>query len=165
MKARGFLALAVSVCAAAGTASAQTRYVDVVFPDPPIVTSNIVYGEATNSMGELQQLTLDVYQPNGDSETVRPTYVWVHGGNFRVGKKEDNSPLVDYVKRGWVGISINYRLRPELPGNAAVGALTDPASLPPFVDATTDARHDAQAAVRWARANAATYGIDTGRIA
>jgi hypothetical protein len=165
MNARGFLALAVSLVASAGVAQAQTRYVDVVFPDPPVVTKDVVYGVATNSSGVDQQLTLDVYQPAGDSATDRALYIWVHGGNFRVGSKAGIGPIRDYVSRGWVGISINYRLRPELPGNAAVGALTDPASLPAFIDATTDARHDAQAAVRWARANATELGIDPDRIA
>ena len=165
MNARGFLALAVSLVVSASVAQAQTRYVDVLFPDPAIVTKDIVYGVARNSTGVKQQLTLDVYQPAGDSATDRPLYIWVHGGNFRVGSKAGIGPIRDYVSRGWVGISINYRLRPELPGNAAVGALTDPASLPPFIDATTDARHDAQAAVRWARKNATELGIDPDKIA
>jgi acetyl esterase/lipase len=166
MNARGFLALAVSLVVSASVAQAQTRYVDVMFDGPPIKTENVVYGMAKNSQGNDEELTLDVYTPDEDEPPAdRGLYIWVHGGNFRVGNKGQTGPLLDYVSRGWVGISINYRKRPELPGNAAVGAVTDPASLPAFIDETVDARHDAQAAVRWARANAAGLGIDENKIA
>jgi len=159
---RGFLF--ALVFSAASVASAQTRYVDATFAVS--VTPNVKYGEATNSQGVLQDLTLDVYQPAEEDPPARGAYVWIHGGNFRVGKKEDDSQLLrDFASRGWVGVSINYRLRPELPGNAAIGALTNPASLPPFLDAVNDARHDAQAAVRWVRANAGTLGVDPDKIA
>ena len=166
MKARGIVALAAVLCASAGIASAQTRYVDVLFEGPPIKTADVQYGEAMNSLGVMQPLLLDVYQPAGDPEpTGRGLYIWVHGGNFRTGHKGQTGPLLDYVSRGWVGISISYRLNPALPGNAAVGALTDPASLPAFIQETVDARHDAQAAVRWARANADALGVDADKIA
>ena len=140
------------------------RYVDPLFEDVAVST-DIPYGQAVNYKGETQTLLLDVYKPVGDEATGRGLYIWVHGGNFRVGNKSSSGPLRDYVKRGWVGISINYRLNPELPGNAAVGALTDPASLPAFIQETEDARHDAQAAVRWARDNAGDLGIDPNLIA
>jgi BD-FAE protein len=112
------------------------------------------------------ELLLDIYQPPpSDTDRDRALYLWTHGGNFRVGSKNSPGPLRDYVRRGWVGISIDYRLRPELPGNAAVGALVEPASLPAFIDETKDAQHDLQAAIRWARENAETLGIDPTRIA
>jgi acetyl esterase/lipase len=155
----------ISGVMAAGPAVAAERYVDVLFPGDVDVTPNVVYGSAVNSTGATQALTLDVLKPHGDSATNRGLYVWVHGGNFRVGSKSEYGPLRDYVRRGWVGVSINYRLRPELPGNAALGALSDPASLQPFIQAAEDAQHDAQAAVRWARANAVALGIDPTRIA
>ncbi|HZN15325.1 MAG TPA: alpha/beta hydrolase [Acidimicrobiales bacterium] len=157
-------ALVASAGGVAAPASAAVRYVDQLFPGYA-KTADIAYGAAPNSTGAVQTLTLDVYKPGGDTATNRALYIWVHGGNFRVGDKSSAGPLPDYVRRGWVGISINYRLRPELPGNAALGAISDPTSLPPFIDAVQDAQHDAQAAIRWARANAASLGIDATRIA
>lgn len=169
MKARAGLAAIVSLVAASALAPslafAQTRYVDELFPDAVLTQPDVVYGEARNSRGEVESLTLDVYEPAGDTATGRGLYIWVHGGNFRVGSKSQRGPLVDYVKRGWVGISINYRLRPELPGNAAIGAVTDPASLPAFIEGVTEARHDVQAAVRWARFHAEELRVDPDRIA
>ena len=54
-------------------------------------------------------------------------------------------------------MSINYRLSPDgCSANAPSGSC---------VQAIIDAQHDAQAAVRFLRANAATYGVDTDRIA
>ena len=168
MRARGFGALAALLWVSAGNATAGTRYVDEIFSGVEI-QKDVVYGEAVNADGAKQQLTLDIYRPIGDTATDRALYVWVHGGNFRVGDKSNGNPLTDYAKRGWVGISINYRLNDDLPGNAAVGALTDPASLPAFIDETMDAMHDAQAAVRWARKNATKrkfdLRIDPDRIA
>jgi predicted esterase len=55
-------------------------------------------------------------------------------------------------------------MRPELPPNAFVGIVTDPASVPTAQAAAMDAMHDMQAAVRWSRANADVLGIDPDRI-
>src|SRR5262249_58599235 len=65
--------------------------------------------------GQTITLTLDVYQPVGDTVTQRPAIVWVHGGSFSSGDK--TSPeLVDeanvFSGRGYVNASINYRLEP-----------------------------------------------------
>jgi acetyl esterase/lipase len=58
-----------------------------------------------------------------------------------------------------VAVSINYRLlSPD-------GCGGNPNPTPLCQHAALEAQHDAQAAVRWLRANAATYKIDTSRIA
>jgi len=174
-------ALLASIFAMVQPASAlsPTRYKDILFPEPePLIeTKDVPYGAAPNNStdpdyraanGDPVTLLLDIYQPpQSDTDRDRALYIWTHGGNFRVGNKSlsPTSFLRGYVRRGWVVMSIEYRLRPELPGNAAVGAVVDPASLPAFVDETKDAQHDLQAAIRWARANAGSLGIDPQRIA
>lgn len=169
MRARGvtvgclFVALVGVVVGAVPARADGVRYVDEIFTGV-VATNNIVYGQAYNSRGELEQLKLDMYAPAGDTATDRGLYIWIHGGNFREGSKASTAPM-DYVRRGWVTMSINYRLRPELPGNGALGALIEPNQLDPFIAAVKDAQHDAQAAVRYARAHAATLGIDPNRIA
>lgn len=140
--------------AGAPRAEAAERYVDEVFSSVD-VTSNIAYGEAPDELGQPETLLLDLYQPAGDTMTGRPVVVFVHGGSFTGGDKA-GANNVNYVtqlaKRGVVTASINYRLREG--------------GYPPEeqFQVVLDAKHDAQAAVRWFRANAATYDIDPGRI-
>jgi carboxylesterase type B len=90
--------------------------------------------------------------------TDRPAIVWVHGGSFRAGDK--TSPeIVDeattFAKKGFVNVSINYRLSPNGCTTVSAECLT----------AIVDAKHDAQAAVRFLRARADDYGVDEDRIA
>ena len=62
-----------------------------------------------------------------------------------------------FAKLGYVSASINYRLLATSPcsgSNVSANCIT----------AAMAAQHDAQAAVRWFRANASTYGIDPTRI-
>ena len=140
--------------------SGQIRYRDEIFPTVG-VTSNIQYATSTGLDGQPQNLALDLYQPNGDTAQRRPAIVYVHGGSFRTGSKTSGN-VVDLsttlAKRGYVAVSINYRL---------LG--TSRACTPPpnqvCENATTAAQHDAQAAIRWLRAHADQYRIDTERIA
>jgi acetyl esterase/lipase len=138
---------------------APLRYRDEIFTNVD-KTSDVTYGSALNSLGETETLKLDVYQPSGDTLTSRPAIVWVHGGSFSGGDK--TSPeLIDesntFARKGYVNVSINYRL---MPGGCS--ASTPTASC---VTAIIDAKHDAQAAVRFLRANAAAYRVDPNRIA
>ena len=159
------LAVAALAVASAGCVTiarpegpAPLRYRDEVFTNVA-KTADVTYGSAPDAQGTQQSLELDVYQPQGDTVTSRPAIVWVHGGGFSGGNK--TSPeIVDeattFAKKGYVTVSIEYRLRqpgcvgPAPPGWCAAAIL--------------DARHDAQAAVRFLRANRGTYGIDPARI-
>lgn len=136
------------------------RYRDEVFPTVT-TTSNVVFANpVSRATGQPVNLALDVYQPAGDTATRRPVIVWVHGGSFKTGTK--TSPeLVDqatvFAKKGYVNVSISYRMSPA--GCAAAAPSAE------CIYAIVDAKHDAQAAVRFLRANAATYRIDPDRIA
>ncbi len=158
-------AAAVSVAALAVLPSrpAQadgTRFLDPIFTSFT-KTSNITYGSAINDRGQTVALHLDLYEPAGDSAPDRPAIVFIHGGGFDSGNK-DNTTMVDLAKqfaqRGYVTVSIDYRL-----------ASFDVGSVPNFdprvARAQVDAQHDAQAAVRFLRASAATYRIDPRHIA
>lgn len=154
------LALVASACELRLTAPGGTgplRYRDEVF-SATTKTSAITYGSAVTQAGVTQTLLLDLYRPTGDTLTSRPAIVWVHGGSFKSGSR--TSPeIVDeattFAKKGYVNASISYRL-------SANGCTTVTAEC---IEAIVDAREDAQAAVRFLRANAATYGIDPTRIA
>ena len=147
--------LAVTLLALGAPAAAEpgptagTRYIDPVFVTVD-VTSDIQYGRAPGATGP-EALMLDLYEPAGDSATGRPAVLWVHGGSFSGGDKAapfDALWSTDLAKRGYVVASINYRLGAG-PSNVTI----------------TNAQHDAQAAVRYLRANAAALGIDPARIA
>lgn len=137
--------------------SGSVRYRDAVFTELT-KTADITYGRATTVDGKDQDLQLDVYEPKADTVTRRPAIIWVHGGGFSKGDKT-STEIVDqastFAKQGYVTVSISYRLAPV--GCSVIG--------PECITAIGDAWHDAQAAVRFLRANADTYGIDVGRIA
>jgi predicted esterase len=109
-------------------------------------------------------MKLDVRTPAGDTATRRGAVIWAHGGGFWSGNKNEIGPLDDWVKRGWVGLSIDYRLQDALPENPAVGAVTDPSSVRALIKGANVAQRDIQTAVRWARANATSLGIDPSMI-
>ena len=135
------------------------RYRDAVFTNVG-VTKDLQYGSAPDLSGNPVSLKLDLYQPTGDTVTRRPAIVWVHGGGFSVGDKASGAGFATYfAQRGYVVVSINYRLLAPV----GCGGEIDP--RPECVAAAYEAQHDAQAAVRWLRANAGTYKIDPFRIA
>jgi acetyl esterase/lipase len=126
-----------------------TRYVSVVFSQVD-VTHDVVYRSTTTSTGAAIDLKLDVYQPHGDTATKRAAIMWMFGGGWVQGTKQDMAAYAtDSARRGYVGVSIQYRIRP---GGG------------PILDEAMDAYDDAVAAVEWLRANAATYGIDPAAI-
>lgn len=84
---------------------------------------------------------LDLYLPN--VSTPAPLIVWIHGGAFRMGSKEDRVPL-EYVAAGYGVASINYRLSQH-------------AVFPAQIE-------DCKAAVRWLRAHAHGFAIDPERF-
>jgi dienelactone hydrolase len=135
------------------------RYRDAIF-STVAVTSNIQYGTAPDANGAPVALRLDLYQPPASAtQTDRPALVWVHGGGFSGGDKSNIVPVDvanTFAKMGYVVVSINYRL-------LGSGCVANPGATQCTI-AALEAQHDAQAAVRWLRANAATYRIDPTRI-
>lgn len=162
------LLLAAIMAGATGTATAQDepqRYLDEVFTDVT-VTSDVVYGAATNDQGQLEQLTLDIYVPAGDTEAERPAFVWAHGGSLVFGDKAGSMEKQighAFARRGWVVVSINYRLMSQFfPGDCLHDIIC--ATSPRLPLALKDGQHDMQAAVRYLRAHAAELRIDTDEI-
>jgi dienelactone hydrolase len=134
------------------------RYLEEVFTE--VTTENDVqYGVALDEFGAEESLLLDLYQPSGDAELLRPVVVWVHGGSFQFGHKGETAEFARRSARsGFVSVSVNYRLR-----EAADFDYTDPDD-PIGEQVKHNAQHDIQAAVRWLRTNAADLRIDANRI-
>lgn len=133
------------------------RYRDAVFTQVT-KTADLTYGSATDQQGQVVTLRLDLYEPTGDTIGARPVVVLVHGGSFRSGNRT-SAEIVDqantYAKQGFVTASISYRLAPN--GCTSVTA--------ECVRAIADAKHDAQAAVRYLRSRAGELRLDTTRFA
>jgi len=91
-----------------------------------------------------QPLRLDLFKPNGAREPL-PVIVYVHGGAWRGGRRQRfRGAAADAASRGYVGVTISYRLAPKHPWPAQI--------------------QDVQAAIRWLRENADTYSVDPRRI-
>jgi acetyl esterase/lipase len=90
-----------------------------------------------------RQLKLDLYQRARASEKPVPTIVWVHGGAWRAGSK-DQVPVLHWLQCGYAIASVEYRLSPE-------------ARFPAQV-------HDIKAAIRFLRAHADRYQLDRQRF-
>ena len=96
------------------------RYVDEVF-DEIQKTEDVVYGNAPDlpfwfwveSNTVDIDLTMDVYEPEGDTMIDRPVIVFAHTGSFFSGHNELDDVVdlaISAAKRGYVAVSINYRL-------------------------------------------------------
>lgn len=119
-------------------------------------------GSSTSEM----DLKLDIYYPDNEV-TNRPLYFFIHGGGFFGGTKQ-KPQIVDYgnyyASRGWVFISIDYRVAGDfgtIPQEwMDYGVDNLPADDLGQYLAIYPAHRDAKAALRWAVANADTYRID-----
>ncbi|MDR0839072.1 MAG: alpha/beta hydrolase [Oscillospiraceae bacterium] len=90
---------------------------------------------------------LDVYLPESGQGPF-PTIIFIHGGAFRGGEKDDFqiSVVIDGLNRGFAVVSVEQRL-------------TDDGGVFPYPI------FDFKAAIRFLRANAATYLLDPDRFA
>lgn len=102
-----------------------------------------------------ENLSFDFYQPIDDTITNRPLIIMSFGGAFLTGDKRQDE-LIDYCQalaaKGYCVASIDYRIGFNfLNTNSAIRAVYRGAQ-------------DFTAAVRYFRANAATYGIDPNYV-
>ena len=124
--------LAVALCAANTAAQPKSQPV----PEGVTVHRDLEYVEKGHARNKL-----DVYQPK--SEGALPVVVWIHGGAWQTGSKE-NCPALFLSEKGYAVVSVNYRLS---------GHAVFPAQI-----------EDCKAALRWVRANAKVYNLNPERI-
>ncbi len=89
-----------------------------------------------------QRQRLDIYLPENPTGRL-PLVVWIHGGGWEAGSKED-CIAVPLVAKGYAVAAINYRFSQH-------------ALFPAQIE-------DCKAAIRWLRANAAKYHLDPDHI-
>lgn len=131
---------------ACGDVSAMADDAEIKF------TAGITFAEVAG-----ETLKLNLAQPasilpaklvaNGNEQKkFLPAVVCIHGGGFSGGRREDYDELCrKLAKRGYVAVTIDYRLSPKHQWPAHI--------------------HDCKAAIRWLRAHASDYQIDSTRIA
>lgn len=101
----------------------------------------ITYGK----IGE-RALLLDVFSPKKIAKKALPAIMIIHGGGWRTGNRTQHYQLARRLAElGYVCFTPEYRLSTEALYPAAV--------------------HDLKTALRWMKAYAQTYNIDTNRIA
>jgi arylformamidase len=102
------------------------------------LTPNLPYKENGH-----ERHVLDVYTPEAKQNL--PVIFWIHGGGWQAGDKSDVAlkPKV-LTERGFVFVSTNYRLLPEVTMEELIG--------------------DVAASLGWVHKNIAKYGGDPNRI-
>ena len=134
------VACLITLGAAASSQAAKTQ--EGVTPKRIVLLDDIAYRQ-----GPSQAWRLDLAMPEDFGPETRPALVIVHGGGWNAGDKRDRpyrSMLLDYALKGYVVISVNYRLTREAPFPACI--------------------EDCKCAVRWLKAHAREYRVDTDRI-
>jgi hypothetical protein len=154
----------------------NNRYLDRVFTN--VNSNTVIYGFNYTVLGLQiagvnkmlrQPLIADVYTPAGDNQTKRPLVLYLHTGNFlpfpqntgTSGTTKD-STCVDFCTKfaqmGYVAASVDYRTgwNPVAP--------TQEARVNTLINAAYRGVQDVRTAIRYFKANANTFGIDTTKI-
>lgn len=125
---------------------------DPGFPGPPKLAQEILDSIEEKYLdipyaSESDSQKLDLYLPNKKSDKPYPVIVHFHGGAFMICTKRDDSvePMLRGLARGYAVVSAEYRKSGE-------------ARYPAMV-------YDAKTVIRWVRANAEKYNLDTEHIA
>jgi arylformamidase len=104
------------------------------------LTSDIPYAETGHA-----RHVLDIYTPEEPAERSRPVIFWIHGGGWQAGDKSDVALKPKALaERGFVFVSTNYRLLPEVKMEDLIG--------------------DVAKSLGWVHKNIAKYGGDPKRI-
>ncbi|MDE3182073.1 MAG: alpha/beta hydrolase [Bacteroidota bacterium] len=92
-----------------------------------------------------RNLLIDAFSPKKKNAKLLPAVIMIHGGGWRSGNRMQHYPLAERLAHlGYVCFTPEYRLSTEALFPAAV--------------------YDIKAAIRWVKANASIYHIDTSKI-
>ena len=152
------------------------RYLSPIFPSAS-VTPDVVYAnniQVLTGTPTAVDLKTDIYQPAGsvDPLSQRPLVIILHTGSFlppvingspNGGRRDSNIVFTctELAKRGYVAAAVSYRLGWN---PAATGAAGQDIRTGTLLQAVYRAMQDARSSVRFFKANASTYGIDTTKI-
>jgi len=101
--------------------------------------------DADLQYGVLAKQRLDVYTPTKNSGQKLPIVIFLHGGGWNSGDKNQYRFVgAALAEQGWIGVSVNYRLYPAV-------------KYPAFMD-------DAALAVKYVHEHATEWGGDSQKI-
>lgn len=113
-------------------------------PAGVIAERNLVYSTLPQTPFGKRDLHVDVFRPAKKGKY--PALIMVHGGGWRSGEKSMQVPMAEMLAtKGFVTVPVEYQLLLEAKYPAAV--------------------HNIKAAIRWVKANAEKYNVDTSKIA
>lgn len=143
MKFGYFLSAALVLSISTGNAQDQRSIIVDSLVKQTVVRKDIRYNQSG------RPLLLDIFYPSGYKGEVLPCIVWIHGGGLTDTSLTKDYDLIQWgaalsAIRGFIAVSIDYRLLGEAPLPAAI--------------------EDCFTAIRFLKANAGQYGIDTARI-
>lgn len=118
-----------------------------VEPEPFIPPAGVVMHEdVLVGMAGNRQIYASIAVPAAAPSAPMPAMVYIHGGGWNHGdRKQALGNISNYVlKRGYIGVSLSYRLTPEAPFPAQI--------------------QDVKLGIRFLRAHAGQYFIDPSRI-
>ena len=145
---------------------------------PVAVDSAVVYGqgEVVSPTPGMKNLLLDLYRPVGANANgaLSPALIIIHGGGFQGGTRTQ-AELATIARamasRGFVAVSIDYRLVPDRPvPSSRVASIVGPATVGTtgaMLDqrvAAVAAIDDGLTAIAWLQSNANLLNIDPTRI-
>ena len=120
-------------------------FIDLVETKPAVPESIEVVQDIVYKQVDSISLKLDIYKPK-NLKAATPALIFIHGGGWSKGNKSDYLPyLIDYANKGYVTVTISYRLS---------GVATFPAAV-----------QDVKCAVQWIKSNAGEYFINPDKIA
>jgi acetyl esterase/lipase len=138
--ARALFLLSLLLFYYADPALAQTKKKAVLFED------DIVFATRANV-----NLKLNLAAPNSNMGPF-PAIIYIHPGGWQQGTRDEcNLEIAEAAKKGYVAITVDYRLAPSSSYNTP--GFLFPAQV-----------QDVKSAVRWLRINAYKYRIDPNRI-
>lgn len=112
-----------------------------------VVEQDLVYGKGGDT-----ELKLDLARPK-EGDGPFPGLILIHGGGWAGGNRDSFRPAMrQAAERGYVAVTISYRLTQPDP-TTKLGKVPFPAQI-----------EDCKCAVRWLKANAAKYHVDTEHI-
>ncbi|WP_375437200.1 alpha/beta hydrolase fold domain-containing protein [uncultured Hymenobacter sp.] len=125
---------------------AKKNYPDISVARPAVPATIQAKTNLTYCTIGSRNLQLDIFRPKASRKKGYPAVLLIHGGGWRSGDRSQHVPMAQQLAaKGYVTVTAEYRLSTEAIYPAAVT--------------------DLKAAVRWLRANAKTYTIDTTKIA
>ncbi len=122
-----------------------------VYATAPALNSQYAGESATHQ----EDLTMDIFQPQGDTLSLRPVVICAHGGGFISGTKEHDDMLAfcdSLAKKGYVTVTIDYRQGMNILSSVSAER------------AAYRGLQDSRAAVRYIKSIASSLRIDTNNV-